>query len=91
MLIFGAILFFVGAFLPNRFFIAAGMILIVMSFFGRIVGRSAKKVSVDKEHAEKKQPQKKSLSKTKMKCSDCGAEVLPEDNYCPECGKKVLP
>ena len=83
LLIIGVILFFLGAFTKIKLFIAAGMILIIMSFFGKVIKR--------KEPGKKELPKQKGLIRTKNLCSSCGAELLHGDHYCPECGKKVLP
>lgn len=81
LLVIGAILFFIGAYTKIKLFIAAGMILIIMSFFGKVI----------KEKEKKELSIRKGIIKTKTLCSNCGAELLPGDNYCPECGKKMLP
>lgn len=81
LLIIGVILFFIGTYTKMNFFIAAGMILIIMSFFGGVIRKKEKK----------EEPLRKGIIKTKMLCPSCRAELFEEDNYCPECGKKVLP
>jgi len=82
LLIIGTILFFIGAFTKINLLIAAGMILMIMSFFGKVIK--------EKEKKPKPETQKKIFT-SKSKCLNCGAEILPEDNYCPECGEKILP
>lgn len=78
-LIIGLILFLLGIF-TSKLFLAAGLIFIITSFFGK---RSKEK--------RKELPEQKIMIKAKNKCSHCGAELLHGDNYCPECGQKILP
>lgn len=79
-LIVGIALFFLGVFVKTKVFIAVGIIFVITSFFG-------KKLKIEKEELTKQ----KTKIKTKSQCSHCGTEVLHEDNYCPECGNKILP
>lgn len=81
-LIIGILLFFIGSFTKLKFFIAAGIILIIVSFWGEVLKGKEKK---------EKKIQKPMKFSSKGKCPNCGAELLQEDNYCPECGKKILP
>jgi len=78
-LIIGLILFLIGIFLKSKLVIAVGIIFVILSL-------SEKKQTVEK----KEKPVNKILT-SKSKCSNCGAEVLSDDNFCPECGKKILP
>lgn len=82
-LVIGIIFFFLGAYTGMKLFVAIGIILVIISFFGKVI---------KKEEKDKKEPLKqKWFVKSEIKCSNCGAELLSEDNFCPECGKKVLP
>lgn len=78
-LIIGLILFLIGLYLKSKFVVAAGIIFVILSL-------SEKKGTIEK----KDNPDHKIVT-SKGKCPDCGAEVFSDDNFCPACGKKVLP
>ena len=78
-LIIGIIWIIMGFFIISNFLLAAGIIFIILSFFGQ----------KQKKEEKKGIPQKK--TNQKCKCVNCGAEVLMDDRYCPDCGKKTLP
>lgn len=78
-LVIGIILFFIGVYLRSKFVIAFGIIFVILSLSER------------KEDAEKKEKPVHKILTSKGKCPNCGAEVFSDDNFCPECGKKVLP
>ena len=86
LLIIGVILFFLGAFTKLKLLVATGMILIIMSFFGKVIKN--KEIS---RKEKKDMPKQRKFLRQKDKCPSCGAELLHGDNYCPECGKKILP
>ncbi len=78
-LVIGIILFFIGVYLRSKFVIAFGIIFVILSLSER------------KEDAEKKEKPVHKILTSKSKCLNCGAEVFSDDNFCPDCGKKVLP
>lgn len=65
----------------GKLLLIIGLILLVSSLFTK---KTSKKI---------KEKVKKSYSKIKikLKCHNCGAEIDEDDNFCPECGKKILP
>lgn len=79
-LMIGTLLFSLGVFTQIKFFLAAGIIFVILSFFGQ----------TSQEKKKEKIQQRKMIS-PKKKCRSCGTEILPDDSYCPECGKKILP
>lgn len=85
-MITGAALLFLGIFIKTKFFMAVGIIFLLVSFFGK---KEEKKTPTEKESA-KIQTEDESV-KSEHKCPNCKTKLLPDDNFCPECGKKVLP
>lgn len=79
ILIIGIIIFIIGCFTKTKLSIAIGIIIILVSFFGK---RAKEEGITENQKKEAKQ---------KRKCSNCEAEILEDDNYCQECGKKVIP
>jgi len=75
------VLFIIGSFLTKvKFFSAVGIILIIISFFRK---------SSEKNY--KKTRKGGNLGNNKDNCKNCGEIIFPDDNYCQNCGKKVLP
>jgi len=64
----------------STIFLAIGIILALVSFFEKKEKR--KQISLHKQ---------RDFITTKRMCNECGSELYPGDNYCPECGKKILP
>ncbi len=82
-LVFGTLLFFIGGFLEMKGFLALGIILILLSFF---VKKEKKE-----DYIRRSQQSRNVIENCPKNCVNCGAELLPGDNYCPLCGRKCLP
>ncbi|MDP2908493.1 MAG: zinc-ribbon domain-containing protein [Nanoarchaeota archaeon] len=65
----------------TRWLLGLGIILMILSFFWKN----------EEQKKEEQQTQEKTTSPKRGTCTNCGAELHSDDNFCPECGKKILP